>query len=207
MVANSLSPSLLPLSLSRQLFAEATTVSNSMVFAVNVMDVDTLPVVGEMTADNWSMIAVMTESTGYSVAIVLRTKMVLAVSVGGRFESAKVASNFDRVAELGTNSEVEVTAASSWPDAFAAMTEEGNSAAEELVARTRWVVEAKAESNSQVVVAATVDRTQRTAEARTVDTESAAAETVVSNSVAFEERTANRGSAAVAAVEKLADNW
>lgn len=85
------------------------------------------------------------------------------------------------------------------------MTVKRNLVAEEMAARTHWVVEGKIESNSQAVVAATNDHNQRVVEARIVDMENAVVEMVASNSVVFEERTVNRGNAAV--VEKLADNW
>lgn len=50
----------------------------------------------------------------------------------------------------------------------------------------------------------TNDYTQQVVEAKTAHTESAAVETIASNSAAFEGRIASRGSAA--AVEKLAGN-
>lgn len=153
----------------------------------------------------------MIGNTDCSAATVQRMKMVLAVSAARKsgFAGATIASNSDRAAELGMNSEVAATAVSNWQDAFAAASAGRNSAAEEiaeeLAAHTRWVVEAKAENNLQAVVVATDDCTQRAVEARTVRTESAAAGTIASNLAAFEGKSVSRGNAAAA--EKLADNW
>lgn len=172
--------------------------NNLAAFAANAADASTLPAAGETTAGNWSAIA----------ATVRGMEMTPAASAGRKseFAGATTASNSGRVAKSGTNSEAAATIASSWLDVLAATTAERNSAAEETVARKHWAVEAKVESNSQVVVGATDDRNQQAVEVRFVHTENAAAaETAASNSAVFEGRIVSKGS--VVAVEKLADNW
>lgn len=97
------------------------------------------------------MVAAKVANTSYySVAMTRRMEMVLAASVGRKSElvGATIANNSDRVVEPGTSSEVAAMTASSWRDVIVAMTARRNSVAEETVVRTRWVVEAKAESNS-----------------------------------------------------------
>lgn len=182
----------------------AKAASNLAVSAASVADASTLPAAGETTAGNWSAVAATIGNTGCSAATVRRTEMVLAASAA-RKSGLAGASNSDRVAESDTSSGVAATAASSWQGAFVATSAGRNSAAEEMAARTRWVAEAKAENNSQAVVVATDDCTQRAVEARTARTESAAAGTTASNSAVFEGRIVSRGSVAAAA-EKLADN-
>lgn len=131
----------------------------------------------------------------------------LAVSAENRSESVGVAvgNNSEQVADLDMNSEVAAMAENSLQRAFVAMAVKDNSVVEETAVNMRWAAEVKFVSNS-LAVAAKAGRIRQVAEARrTAYTESAAAGTVASNLVEFEEKAANRVSVAVA--EKLADNW
>lgn len=130
---------------------------------------------------------------------------MLAASAGGKsgFAELTTASNFDHVEESDTKSEVVMTVASNWQNAFA-VKKERNSVVEEVAANTHWGAEVKAESNSSAVVVARVGHIRRIVVENFVQTGNAAVETVVSNSAVFEEKIVSKEN--VAAAEKPADN-